>query len=141
MICSFFGHHDCPNSIKPKLFETIKNQIEQGITEFYVGNHGNFDGMALSCLRELKRNHADIHYSVVLAYLPANPNSYLPGETIFPEGIEAVPKRFAIDFRNRWIVNHTDMIISYIDHSWGGTAKYVRKAENRGITLLNLTDI
>ena len=140
MICSFFGHHDCPISIKPKLLETIKKQIEQGVTEFYIGNHGNFDGMALSCLRELKRSRAEIHYAVILAYLPTDPNAYLPEETIFPEGIETVPKRFAIDLRNRWIVNHTDIIISYIDHSWGGAAKYVEKAKKRGATILNLID-
>lgn len=140
MICSFFGHRDCPNSIKPKLFEAIKNQFEQGVTEFYIGNHGNFDKMALSCLRELKRDYAEIRYTVILAYLPTEPNAYLPEETIFPEGIEAVPKRFAIDFRNRWIVNHSDIIISYIDHSWGGAAKYVKKAKNRGAIILNLID-
>ena len=73
MICSFFGHRDCPNSIKPKLFEAIKNQIEQGVTEFYIGNHGSFDKMALSCLRELNRNYTEIRYTVILAYLKCLP--------------------------------------------------------------------
>ena len=101
MICAFFGHRDCPGSIKPKLFEAIKKQIEKGTKQFYVGNNGAFDAMALSCLRELKRGYPEICYAVVLAYLPAAPTEFLPGETIFPEGVELVPKRFAIDFRSR----------------------------------------
>lgn len=140
MICAFFGHHDCPDSIKPRLFEAIKKQIEQGTRCFYVGNHGKFDTMVLSCLRMLKSDYAGIRYAVVLAYLPTDPNAYLPDETIFPEGIESVPKRFAIDFRNRWMANRSDTVISYISRSWGGAAKYVKKARNRGATIINLAE-
>ncbi len=140
MICTFFGHRDCPESIKPTLLKTIKNQIEQGTRCFFVGNHGKFDAMALSCLRECKRKYTEIRYAVVLAYLPADPNTYLPDETIFPEGIESAPKRFAIDFRNRWMVNHSDVVISYVNRSWGGAAKYVKKAKNKGATVINLTN-
>ena len=131
MICTFFGHKDCSNSIKPKLIKIIKEQIKLGTTCFYVGNHGNFDTLALSCLRELKKEYKELCYSVVLAYLPTDSNAYLQEETIFPEGIEQIPKRFAIDFRNRWLINHADTVITYVSHSWGGAAKYTKKAKNK----------
>ena len=140
MVCTFFGHRDCPDSIKPLLLEKIKEQIKQGTLWFYVGNHGIFDAMVLSCLNAKKKEYHDIHYAVVLAYLPTNSTDYLPGETVFPEGIERVPKRFAIDFRNRWMVNRADTVISYTTHSWGGAAKYVKRAKNKGAIIINLAN-
>lgn len=138
MICAFFGHRDCPDSIKSKLFETIKSQIEQGTTQFYVGNNGKFDAMVLSCLRELKKEYPEIHYTVVLAYIPKNSGIYQPEETIIPEGIEFVPKRFAIDFRNRNMVEKSDTVIAYVSRSVGGAAKYLKKAKNKGAKIINL---
>ena len=138
MTCIFFGHHDCPASIKPKLLETIKKQIEQGTTQFYVGNHGNFDVLVLSCLRDLKQEFTKICYAVVLAYIPTDQAAYLPGETVFPEGIESIPPRFAIDFRNRWMLAHTDTIIAYAPYSFGRATKYVEIAQKRNIIVIDL---
>ena len=46
MICTFFGHRDAPESIKPLLRKVLLNLIEnQGITQFYAGNQGNFDAI------------------------------------------------------------------------------------------------
>lgn len=140
MVCSFFGHRDCPGFIKSKLFEAIEKQIKDGTTQFYVGNHGNFDAMVLSCLRRLKHDHAEIHDAVVLAYLPTDPAAYLPGETVFPEGIEQVPRRFAINFRNRWMIDCADTVICYFFRSWGGTAKNVGTARKKGAIILNLAE-
>ena len=44
--CTFFGHRDCPETIKPKIRTAVINLIENhGVTMFYVGNQGNFDRM------------------------------------------------------------------------------------------------
>ena len=138
MICTFFGHHDCPDAIKPELERAIKMQIEKGTKQFYVGNHGQFDAMVLSCLRSLKQQYPDLYYAVVLAFFPVENNLYRPEETVFPTGIENVPRRFAIDYRNRWMLDQADTVISYCNRSSGGAAKYVQKAEKKGITVINL---
>ena len=140
MNCIFFGHHDCPDSVKPHFLAAIRKQIENGTTCFYVGTHGNFDAMALSCLRTLKRDYPTIRYAVVLAYFPSDPNAYLPGETIYPDGTESVPRRFAVDFRNRWMIGRADTVISYRTRPFGGTAKYVGKAKKKGVCVVNLAD-
>ena len=140
MTVAFFGHKDCPDSIKPKLLETIKSQIRQGALQFYVGNYGNFDAMALSCLRILKQEYTEIRYAIVLAYLPGNSKAYLPEETLFPDGIESAPKRFAIDYCNRWMLDHANTIIAYVSRSYGGAAKYVEKANNKNKTVINLAE-
>ena len=92
MICVFFGHHDCPDSVKPHLMQTIRERIEDGARLFYVGTHGKFDALALSCLRSLESEYPEIGYAVVLAYLSPVPSSCKPEETLFPEG-NAIPGR------------------------------------------------
>lgn len=136
--CTFFGHHDCPDSIKPKLKEAIREQIVNGVGGFYVGTHGHFDTIVLFCLRELKKEYPGITYAVVFAYLPKDNDIYTPGETVLPEGIESVPDRFAIDFRNRWMLDHADTVIAYTTHAWGGAAKYVQNAKRKGKTVVRV---
>lgn len=114
MTCTFFGHRDTPENIKPKLEITIREQIIAGATEFYVGNHGNFDFMALLFLRNLKKEFPNIRYSIVLPYLPMQNDSYDCNETFLTECVECVPKRFAIDCRNRWMIDHSDTVITCV---------------------------
>ena len=137
--CTFFGHRDCPDFIKPKLLAAIENLItEKHVTTFYVGNHGNFDRLVASQLRDLATLHPDIKYYVVLAYLPtkAYNESY---ESIFPEGIEDVPKRFAIDFCNRWMIDKSDYVITYVTRSFGGAAKSKNYAEKHGKHMIEIS--
>lgn len=71
MRCAFFGHRDAPLEIRDKLKETVISLIEErDVTEFYVGNNGDFDRMALSVLKELSGMYPQIDYYVVYAYLP-----------------------------------------------------------------------
>lgn len=132
--CTFFGHHDCPEYIRPKLCETIIDLIlNENVDMFYVGNHGHFDSMVRSILRELQMAYPQIGYAVVLAYMPgksAEGEDY--SDTMLPEGIERVPKRFAISWRNNWMLEHSDYVVAYVTHSWGGAVQFVEKAEKRG---------
>ena len=69
--CTFFGHRDCPASIRPKLRAALTELIEeQGVDRFYVGQQGNFDAVARGVLRELAETYPHIRYSVVLERLP-----------------------------------------------------------------------
>lgn len=137
MTCSFFGHSDTPAHIRSKLNKTLVYLIEnQNADLFYVGNHGSFDRIVTSVLRELSAVYPHIRYYVVLAYLPQNNDNDIP--TTFPEGIETVPKRLAINFRNKFMVEQSDMVISYITRSYGGAAKFVGMACKKRKTIINL---
>lgn len=143
MICAFFGHKDTPESIRPLLESAVKQIIERypDIT-FYVGNNGNFDRMVLSVLKSLSEDFPTISYSVILAYLPIKKDElYNSLPTIYPEGIESVPKKHAISYRNDWIVKKADMVICYITHNYGGAAKFVEKACKKGKTVCNLANL
>ena len=142
MTCCFFGHKDAPPSIYDTLEEAIEKIIaEDDVTEFLVGNQGQFDGMVLKALRRIKEKYPHVSYNVVLAYMPAEKeecNPYEFGETMLPEGIENVHPRYAISKRNDWMVNESDIVLCYIKHSWGGAAKYVEKAKHKGRIIINL---
>lgn len=107
---------------------------------FYVGNQGRFDSLVLSVFRELLHEGMKPDFCVVLAYHPtkANVPDIPPEYTFYPEGIESVPKRFAISWRNRWMVNRSDVVICYICHEYGGAAKFVNVAQKKGKQIINL---
>jgi uncharacterized phage-like protein YoqJ len=141
-VCTFFGHRDCPEAIRPKLRETLIELIEHdGVDLFYVGNQGAFDAVVRSVLRELTPKYPHISYSVVLAYMPTKRNEYDDySDTMLPEGIETVPKRFAISWRNKWMLRQSDYVVTYITHSWGGAAQFAELAERKGRKVINIAD-
>ena len=139
--CTFFGHRDCPSGIRNSPKETLIDLIEyHGVDFFYIGSHGSFDAMARNLLRELKTVYPKIEYNVVLAYMPQGTNEYIDfADTMLPERIEHVPKRFAISWRNNWMLDHADYVVTYITHSWGGAAQFAQKAEKQGKVVYNLS--
>lgn len=127
--CTFFGHRDCPSSIAVPLRTTLIQLIEHHhVHTFYVGNHGTFDRIVYSVLQELSEQYPYISYYVVLAYLPTKSSDTQEAQTIYPEGIELTPKRFAILYRNRWMLDHSDIVVTYVRHSWGGAAQFTDMA-------------
>lgn len=143
--CTFFGHRSCPAEIKPKSYHILENLIaNRGVTVFYIGNQGAFDCMARSVLRELCKKYPHITYTVVLAYLPSEHKDELSqyqdySDTMYPDGIETVPKRLAIDWRNHWLLKQADYVVTYITHSWGGAAKFADLANKKMKKVYNLS--
>lgn len=136
--CTFFGHRDCPSDIREKLQKAVVDLIEKkDVDFFYVGNQGQFDAMACSVLRELKNAYPQIDYTVVLAYMPQGKEGDF-SDTMLPEEIERVPKRFAISWRNNWMLSRSDFVIAYVTHTWGGAAQFVEKAQKKGKTVIRL---
>ena len=139
MVCTFFGHKDTPKEIEPTLRSTLIDLIEnKNVNVFYVGNNGNFDTMVRRQLEDLSQTYP-ITYSVVLAYLPTEKNKYDNlANTIYPEGLETVPKRFAISWRNKWMIQQTDIVVTYVTHNFGGAAQFKAMAEKKRKTTINL---
>jgi hypothetical protein len=140
MVCTFFGHRDTPPAIKPVLQQAILDLIEQkGIDRFYIGNQGNYDAMAQSILSEFEQSHG-IRYTVVLAYLPKKDSlPYDAEHTVLPEGIETVPPRFSIEYRNKWMIERSDYVVTYVCRSFGGAAKFKKIATRKKKTIIELS--
>ena len=130
MNCIFFGHRDSPEGI----YEDLKNAIRilitsENVSVFYMGNNGSFDQLALSVLQELKITYPHIRCQVVLAYLPHGTNNNESAfDTIFPAEVATAPARFAIDRRNDWLIRQSNTVVTYVTHSFGGAAKFKKKA-------------
>lgn len=136
MICTFFGHRDCPFQIESTLKREIINLIENfSVDTFYVGNNGNFDKIVCKTLLSLKHSYK-IKIYVIFAYLPTS--RVIVQDSIYPEGLEKVPPRFAIPWRNKWMVNNSDYVIAFLRHDFGGAAKSVIYAEKKGVKVIRI---
>lgn len=144
MVCAFFGHKDTPQAVYPIIKENIEKLIvQEEVVRFMVGNQGAFDRMVLAVLRELKQFYPYIVFEVVLAYMPTKKQEYdyfSEAETLLPEGIESVPKRFAISWRNRWMVQQAQIDVCYVTHTWGGAAQFAEYARRQGKQIINLAN-
>lgn len=131
--CTFFGHRDCPVTIKPRLRGVVVDLIENhGVDMFYVGRQGAYDAMVRSVLKELVQIYPHIQYAVVLECMPQKRDPLDDySDTLLPEGIETVHPRFAISWRNRWMLQKSEYVVAYVTHSWGGAAQFVKMAENQ----------
>ena len=47
-----------------------------------------------------------------------------PDENPYSEEIEAALRRFAINYRNKWILNKSDIIVTYVTRNFGGTWEF-----------------
>ena len=140
MVCTFFGHKDTPKEIEPILRSTLIDLIEnKNANVFYIGNNGSFDNMVRRQLEELSQTYP-ITYSVVLAYLPTKKSEYDDTtNTIYPEGLETIPKRFAISYRNKWMIEQADIVVTYVTHSFGGAWQFKGMAEKQDKTVIELS--
>ena len=138
--CCFFGHREVKHNIRDKLTVVIEKLItEENVTEFYVGNQGQFDSMVYSVLKELKANYPHIRYTVVLAYMPDEHIKEVYGEnTLFPDGMESVPKKFAISKRNDWMIQQSRFAVCYVHKITGGAAKFREKAEKKELRIIEV---
>lgn len=144
MICTFFGHRDTPKTIEPILQSTLLDLIKnKNVDLFYIGNQGNFDRMVINNLQTLKIKHPNVRYMVVLAYMPkrkAEIGYVSESDTIYPEAIQTVPPKYAISKRNRWMINHSDYVVTYVKSTIGGAYKCKELAERKGKFVINLAD-
>ncbi len=136
--CTFFGHRDCYALDTEKINSAIEKLIGQGIDTFYVGNQGDFDVAVRKCLKALCVKYSHIRYAVVLAYLPTQKDGRDFSDTMYPEGLEAVPPKFAIERRNRWLIAQASHCLCWIDRTWGGAYKFAKLAKHRSLTVINL---
>ncbi len=139
--CTFFGHWDCIGLCRSELEKAIEDLIRNhDVDLFYVGNEGQFDALVHWVLFAMKKKYPHIRYAVVLAYPPKN----IPGEdysdTMLPEGIETVHPRYAITWRNRWMLQQADYVITYVTHPWGGAARFAEEARRKGRRVINFAE-
>jgi len=67
MTCTFFGHRDATRDIEEKLKVVLLDLIiNKSVTQFLVGYQGNFDRIALSVLKEIKKHNPTLNLRLYL---------------------------------------------------------------------------
>ena len=140
--CTFFGSAKANPNIYPRLLAAIEKLIaDENVQTFYVGDKGKFDFLAQKALRELRKRYP-INCCIVLAYLPGIKSDFEEPfllDTLYPEGLEKTPRRFAIDRRNRWMINNSSFVVSY-PSPFGNSLKYTEIALRKKKTVIKLED-
>lgn len=144
--CFFIGHREADEQLLPLLSGTIEKLItEESVTYFYVGGYGGFDRIASTAVKATKKKHPQITLMRVLPYHPAERAIDIPygfDGTHYPEGLENVPKRFAIVRANKIMVDTSDWLIAYVRHGASNSRKlleYAQRREKKGlIQIINL---
>ena len=144
IVCTFFGHRDAPSDIKSMIRDAIVDLItNKGVDMFMVGDSGNFDRMVNVVLKELEP-HYEFNYQIVISRIPGKKTdvSSVSSETptILPNGIENIIPKFAIDYRNNYMLSMSDFVITYIVRSYGGAAKYYNKAISKNKIVINIAE-
>lgn len=130
--CFFIGHRSAPETLRPLLDDAIERHIiEYGVTEFVVGHYGRFDMMAAGAVRRAKERHPEVTLTLLLPYYPFNLGTEGYDRTYYPEGMETVPKPFAIIKANEYMIRTSEYLICYNTGLVGKTRDFVDLALRR----------
>lgn len=133
--CFFIGHREATDALLPQLLDVIEDLVAQGVTDFVVGHYGGFDRVAAGAVLRAKAHRPHITLTMLLPYHPAQrPLPLPPGYdgSFYPPGMENVPRRLAILRANRYMVDHTDVLVAYVWHPASNARELLDYAEKKG---------
>ena len=144
--CCAFGHRLLLMDVEKSLWEALEWLVkEQGVTVFYTGGMGEFDALFSRTVRALRRDNPYIRLVMVLPYLTQRLNAdkaYYEtqyDEILIPAVLDGVHPKAAIALRNRWIVDHSDFVVTAIQRDYGGAAEAVKYAKVHGKVVIDCT--
>ena len=145
---AFIGHREILYNIAQ-----IENEIEKttkelmrkhSFVEFYVGRNGDFDIIAASAIKRARKSCHTNNSELILVLPYANKD-----ECYFEQYYDNIyypldPKthyKNAIQKRNEWLVDHSDLLIAYVEPDRAGgaqkTLQYAIKTNTPTINLYN----
>ena len=141
--CFFIGHRDSSWELYPLVKAEIINHIENyGVTEFIVGKYGAFDSICTSALSRIKQDYPHIKLYLLLPYLNQVSHDDIPtgfDGSIYPEGLENTPLRFAILKANKYAVDFCSYLIAHCHCNASNTAGLINYAKTRKSREIHIT--
>ena len=143
MVVTFCGHRDFQESVERRqaLLDYLEKRVGDNSAELLLGIYGNFDSFAYACCKEYKKQHANVRLIACVPYLDEHKISELSDKfdsIIYPE-IENKPRKFAIFYCNRYMVNRSGLLIAYVTRTWGGAYATYKFAKGQGKEIFNLS--
>ena len=150
---ALFGHRQLFNArlVEERLAETVLTLLRtHGEVEFLLGRNGDFDLLAASVIRRVRREYGDTRstLTLVLPYMTAeyrdNEQSFLDyydEVEIFPAPL-GMPAKACFSQRNRSMVDRADQVLAFVEQERGGAYDAVEYARETGrkVTLLSKDD-
>ena len=144
--CFFIGHREADEQLLPRLELVIDRLVtDEKVRYFYVGDYGGFDRIAATAVKRAKQKYPDITLMLVLPYHPAERVVPTPDGfdgTYHPEGLENMPRRYAIVRANQIMVDTCDWLVCYVCHGASNSRnllEYARRREENGlIQIINI---
>lgn len=146
---SLFGHRELSDAFEAeRRFEKLVGELirTKEYVEFLVGYNGDFDTLASSVIRrEMSANdYGNASLILVLPYLTAE---YMNNEDSFKayyNEIEICEKSAdahfgaAIQIRNRYMIDRSDLAVCYVERKVGGAYNALQYAEKNKTPYINL---
>ena len=143
--CFFIGHREADERLLPTLTAAIDRMIaEEQVSLFYIGGYGGFDRIAATAVKRMKLQHPEITLMLVLPYHPGERPIETPkgfDGTYYPEGLEKVPRRYAIVRANEIMAKQSEWLISYIRHGASNSRRILEYAQKQGTACININDL
>lgn len=143
MIITFCGHADFQKTSEQEtqLLSFFEKTIGDHKAKFYLGGYGLFDEFAYECCKKYKKTHLNVDLVLVIPYLhfeKSKVNDYFEkyDETIYPP-IEDKPLKFAIVYRNQYMIDAADLVVAHVTRSWGGAYRTLQYAKRKGKKIVN----
>ncbi len=150
----FTGHRTLPRARLQELQDALSAQIDAlaqtGMTDFLAGGAVGFDMLAAVCVLNLQYKYPQLRLFLIL---PCNNHTLSWKEwdlDLFSrickraDGIHYVTdapyQTGCMQMRNRFLVDHASVCISYQTSQRGGTAFTVSYAQKKGLPIINMAD-
>ena len=149
MTITFCGHSTFSRTpeIEEQLLSILESQVGDEPADLFLGGYGSFDSFARECCRKYQTEHPHAKLVLITPYMTIeHQKNHLAYEKdyydaiVYPE-IEDKPLKFAISYRNKWMVEQADLVIAYVNHNSGGAWQTYQHAKRKKKTIINLGNL
>jgi len=146
---SFFGHRiiDDLNKVQNELENIISKIVsEHEYVQFLVGRDGDFDIIAASAVRRVKKTLFidNVDLNLVLPYMRAEISNNIEYMLDYYNDIQVDDDarkahfKAAIKIRNQNMVKKSQLVICYVERNKGGAYTAMKYAQKQGCTVINI---
>ncbi len=149
--CCFTGHREIPEheykTVYERTREEILNLINKDVERFIVGGALGFDTLAATLLFEIRQNFPHIKIIVAVPYKAQAKGFSESDLAVYNEMLSIADEtvvlsenyyRGCLHNRNRYMVDESGYIISYLRKTSGGSAYTTDYARKKGIEVIKI---
>lgn len=148
LCCTFAGHREVfHQGVEEAVEAALRELLEMDSTFcFYTGGMGEFDAVCARAVRRIRARRPEKQMRLILVepYMKQSINTdgqWLHGcydDIIIPEELAGIHYKAAIQYRNRWMIEHSQHIIAYIRRDFGGAYTAMRYAQRKGLNVIRV---